>query len=327
MVAALVRMRLIRQGEAPAITALTGGVSSLIVRAETARGTVCVKRALPRLKVAAEWLAPVERNSAELAWMKVAARVAPAFVPRVLGEDRVGRAFAMEFLDPARYQVWKSQLRDGIVRAETARAVALNLGRIHAATAGSGDIANAFANDATFFAIRLEPYFGAAGQANPDCRPALERLIETTANTKLALVHGDVSPKNILVGPDGPVLLDAECAWYGDPAFDLSFCLTHLLLKCIWLPASATAFLSCFDAFVETYSSTVAWENPAELEARGCALLAGMLLARVDGKSPVEYIDAEPDRARVRDFARRHLLSPTAHLGAMRTAWQQAIRK
>lgn len=320
-------MGLIGRGERPMITILTGGISSFIVRADTSRGPVCVKRALPQLQVAAEWIAPVERNSAEVAWMKIAARVAPGFVPEILGEDSEGRAFAMPYLDPAQYAVWKEQLRDGIVTPSTAEAVAGNLGCVHAATALKDDIDKAFANDATFFAIRLEPYFGATAAVHPDCAHVLNGLIETTASTKLALVHGDVSPKNILVGPRGPVLLDAECAWYGDPAFDVAFCLNHLLLKCLWRPANTVNFLHCFDVFSATYLSAVRWESGEALEARACRLLAALLLARVDGKSPVEYLTEERQHALVRRVAKQFLHEPARKLSAMRNVWASEVEQ
>jgi 5-methylthioribose kinase len=326
IIAACLRMGLIGPDEHPAVTPLTGGISSLIVRVDTARGPICVKRALPKLKVAVEWLAPVERNSAEVAWMRAAAAVAPDFVPRILGEDRIGQSFAMAYLDPTAYPVWKEQLRDGIVDRSVAESVAARLACVHAATARRDDMAQTFANDATFFAIRLEPYFAAAAGVHPDLAPVLGRLIETTAHTKLAVVHGDVSPKNILVGPRGPLLLDAECAWYGDPAFDVAFCLAHLMLKCIWRPAFAAAYLSCFERFAATYLPAVVWEPAPALEERTCRLLAGMLLARVDGKSPVEYLVDHIDRERVRRFARGFLLEPASRLDAMRAAWTVEVR-
>ena len=115
---ALRRMRLVRSDEAPSLTQLTGGVSSLIVRADTARGPLCVKQALPQLKVAAFWEAPVERNRAEVAWLRIAQGIVPGSVPAILGEDAQDNAFAMEWLDPAEYPTWKAQLRDGV--ADTA---------------------------------------------------------------------------------------------------------------------------------------------------------------------------------------------------------------
>ena len=314
-------MGLVKPGEQPVFTPLTGGVSSLIVKVNTARGTFCVKRALPQLKVTAFWEAPVERNRAEVAWMKVASAIVPHAVPVIMGEDAEACAFAMAYLDPGDHPVWKALLRDGIALAETARAVALNLVAIHAATANDPTLARQFANDDDFHALRLEPYFVATAARHPDVADVLKSIVQVTPSTRLALVHGDISPKNILMGPNGPVFLDAECAWYGDPAFDLAFCLNHLLLKCVWRPAHADDYLACFDAMTTTYLAGVNWEPPAALETRACALLAGMLLARIDGKSPVEYITESTDRERVRRFAIAHLLAPAANLNALKNDW------
>ncbi|MEO7548303.1 MAG: aminoglycoside phosphotransferase family protein [Ramlibacter sp.] len=321
LVAALRRMQLVGAGEAPVLTELAGGVSSLIVRADTAAGPLCVKQALALLKVAARWEAPVERNRAEVAWMRIAAGVVPGSVPAILGEDAQDNAFAMEWLDPLRYPVWKAQLQDGLADPATARAVGENLVAIHAATAGDAAVAQAFAHDAGFHAIRLEPYFVETARKHPQCAAALHQLVKTTADNKHALVHGDISPKNILVGPAGPVFLDAECAWYGDPAFDLAFCLNHLLLKSVWRPGSTDGFMRCFDALSSTYLAGVRWEPPAGLEARAAALLAGMLLARIDGKSPAEYITSDADRNRVRHFAIPLLLHPAGRLSELRQRW------
>ena len=114
-------------------------------------------------------------------------------------------------------------------------------------------MAQRFANDHIFHPIRLEPYLLATAARHPDCAARLRQLVEITARTKLALVHGDLSPKNILVAAHGPILLDAECAWYGDPAFDLAFCLNHMLLKCLWRPQWREQYLACYDALASTY--------------------------------------------------------------------------
>ena len=183
-----------------------------------------------------------------------------------------------------------------------------------------------FATDDIFHAIRLEPYLVATGRRHPDLAPALDALVARTAATKHTLVHGDVSPKNILVGPRGPIFLDAECAWYGDPAFDLAFCLNHLLLKCLWTPSAATGFLACFDALAMAYLDEVGWERRAELERRAVHLLPALLLARVDGKSPVEYLTAEADRDRVRRAARPLILAPADTLRRVRDAWAVTLQ-
>jgi len=323
--AALARLGLVAPGARPHAEPLVGGVSSDIWRVDLPAGAVCVKRALAKLKVAQDWRAPVERNAYEVEWMREAARAAPDAVPRLLAADAEARLFAMEFLDPGTHKLWKAQLRDGIIEAATAHAVGAVLARIHAATAGRADIASRFPTDAIFHAIRLEPYLVATARAHPDLAAKLHALVARTAATKLALVHGDVSPKNILVGPRGPVFLDAECAWYGDPAFDLAFCLNHLLLKCVWRPASARSYLACFDVLAASYLGGVAWEPRTTLEARAASLLPGLFLARVDGKSPVEYITADADREKVRRVARPLVAAPPDSLATVRAAWTEEV--
>ena len=213
-------------------TPLAGGVSSDIWCVELAGGDkLCVKRALPKLKVAADWEAPISRNAYEWEWMRFAAEILPDVVPRPLAHDPSAGLFAMSFLDPVDHPVWKQQLLDGQIDVDTAGAVGHAIGTLHAASARRDDLANAFDTAENFHALRLEPYLLATGRQHPSLASRLEELVDRTARTRIALVHGDVSPKNILVGPKGPVLLDAECAWYGDPAFDVAFCLNHLLLE------------------------------------------------------------------------------------------------
>ena len=322
--AALMRMGLTDADEIPVITPLAGGVSSFIVRADTRRGPVCVKQALPELKVASHWTAPLERSYAELDWMRQVGEWLPGSVPAILGEDRDSHCFAMAWLAPDAHPVWKQQLRDGIARPAFAAEVARLLAAIHTASADRPDLATAFANDTNFFELRLDPYFGATARVHADCAPALHQLIADTAGNRRALVHGDVSPKNMLAGPKGPVFLDAECAWYGEPAFDVAFCLCHLLAKCLWRPQSAGDFLACFDAFAAAYLQGVRWETVAAIEARVARLLAAIMLARVDGKSPLEYLD-DAGRERMRAFALPRVLSPVDRLTALRNDWQQTL--
>lgn len=311
------RAGLAKPDETPGAQALSGGVSSDIWRVDLSSGPVCVKRALPRLRVAQVWEAPVSRNRFEYEWLRIAARAAPQAVPRVIAQD--DSAFVMEYLDPARYPVWKSLLREGRADAAFAAQVGRTLAAIHNATTG---VAAAFPTDEIFYAIRLEPYLVATGSRHPGLKGRLDALVAATASTKLCLVHGDVSPKNILAGPEGPVLLDAECAWFGDPAFDLAFCLNHLLLKCLWVPQAAPGFLECFDALSGAYLENAVFEG---VEARAAALLPGLLLARVDGKSPVEYLTQEADKGHVRRIAVPLIRHPVTNLELVRKAWHASL--
>lgn len=303
-------------------TPLTGGVSSDIWRVDIEPGpTLCVKRALAQLKVAAEWKAPVSRNAFEWAWICFANQIMPDAVPQPLAHDKAAGLFAMSFLDPASHPVWKQQLLDGHVDADTAAAVGRTLGILHQASAQRPDLAQAFDTGDSFHALRLEPYLLATGRRHPQLAHRLAALTEQTAARRTALVHGDVSPKNILVGPKGPVLLDAECAWYGDPAFDIAFCLNHLLLKRVPRPECAQQLQTSFTAFVDAYFDEVSFEARESLERRAAELLPALFLARVDGKSPVEYITLENDRQNVRDFAVPLVIKPPSSLRQIASAW------
>jgi aminoglycoside phosphotransferase (APT) family kinase protein len=324
ILSALDRMRLLN-GPAPSGEPLTGGVSSDIWRIDLPEGPICIKRALPKLRVKANWQAPVERNQYEARWMRVANKAVPGSAPALLGQDGSTGALAMEYLPADRYPLWKARLREGLVEPAFAAAVATTLARIHAATASRPSLAADFPTDRIFHDIRLEPYLIHTGRAHPDLAARMQALTETTLANKRALVHGDVSPKNILCGPDGPVFLDAECAWWGDPAFDLAFCLNHLLLKCLWVPARRAALLECFQAMTAAYLRRVTWEPPAALEARAAHLLPALFLARVDGKSPVEYITLDSDRDRVRRVARLLLADQPNRLADVGRAWHEEI--
>jgi len=307
-------LRLLRNAglETGPVEALSGGVSSEIWKV----GNVCVKRALPRLRVAQVWEAPVERNRYERLWLEAAGEAAPGAAPRVLAADDAAGAFAMQYLP---LPVWKERLRQGDARPAFAAQVGATLAAIHSATAGRAEVAERFATDAIFHSIRLEPYLVATGIAHRDLQQIFQSLVDRTANTKVCLVHGDVSPKNILVADHGPVFLDAECAWYGDPAFDLAFCLNHLLLKCLWTPSARAAFLDCFDSLSTAYLRGVPFKD---VEKRTASLLPALLLARVDGKSPVEYL-TEPQRQAVREFA-HPLVGRISSLAELRQLWQRS---
>ena len=316
---------LLEDNETPTFEPLAGGVSSDIWRADLARGPVCVKKALSKLKVAQDWRAPVERNVYEAQWLETAGNIIPGATPRILARDTARGMFAMEYLDPVRFPCWKDQLLKGHAEPAFAAAVGEHLARIHSATGQDKDIAASFPTDEIFHTIRLAPYLETTAVAHPELSDAILALVRVTAETHTALVHGDVSPKNILAGPDGPVFLDAECSWYGDPAFDLAFCLNHLLLKCLAVPAKTDVFLLSFDALAQSYLETVTAEPPDTIEARTARLLPGLFLARVDGKSPVEYITNEADKNRVRRSASAWLLKPADRLADIGRLWGEDL--
>ncbi|GAB4349166.1 MAG: aminoglycoside phosphotransferase family protein [Gammaproteobacteria bacterium] len=306
---------------------LTGGVSSDIWKVTTTDRVFCVKRALPKLKVEADWFAPVERNRYEVAWYRVANELAPGSAPRILAHDGEAMLCAMQYLDPDLYRLWKSELRDGRADSGQAARAGTLLGKIHSGAAGDETLQARFPRSDIFRAIRLEPYLEATAEKHPELRETLFALSRRTGETRLTLVHGDVSPKNILLGPRGPVFLDAECACIGDPAFDIAFCLNHFLLKCLWTPSATEGFLACFRAMSESYLQEVDWEPREALEARAATLLPALFLARVDGKSPVEYVTDENDKNRVRRCAGALLNDPPTRLDTIASAWKSELSR
>jgi aminoglycoside phosphotransferase (APT) family kinase protein len=301
------------------IAPLTGGVSSDIVRIRLPDGRqYCAKRALSKLKVATDWQAPLERNQYEVAWLRRANTIIPGAAPEVVGEDRAHGIALLEYLPAEDYVLWKAELLAGRADPLVAAAVADALGRIHAATLNDRTAAAEFPTDHLIDALRLDPYLRFIAGRHPELADRILAVLATTANTRQALVHGDVSPKNILISKrDGhPVLLDAECAWYGDPAFDAAFCLNHLVLKSIHLPALRNNLLDQAAAFANTWLGHFPTELRAGIEARVAALLPCLMLARVDGKSPVEYL-SEANRQLVRDRASPHIRRPPAAVAAL----------
>jgi fructosamine-3-kinase len=298
-------------------TPLTGGVSSDIYLVSDGTSRVAAKRALAQLKVAAEWHAPPERSASEASWLRVAEVLAPGLSPRLLAFAPDPGWLLLEFLDPSTHPVWKQQLLGGVVDPAVARSVGAGLGRLHSATAARPQLAERFATDDLFDALRLDPYLRALLPQHPAVADRIETVIRRTASTKLVLVHGDVSPKNILVGPRGPMLLDAECAWWGDPAFDVAFLLTHLVAKALHLPDCLPLLATAIDGFLTTYCGHVDWEDVDTLRGRVSDLLPALLLARVDGKSPLEYLTTA-ERGDLRDRALR-LLVDGADLAASLT--------
>lgn len=307
------------------IQALAGGVSSDIAEVTLPDRKICIKGALPQLKVAAKWLAPVHRNATEYRWLSTVATILPEAVPKLYGQSTALGAFAMEYLDPSQYKNWKASLLAGEVEPETARAVAQSLAKIHALSATKTFPAADFQDKAGFHALRLEPYLEFTALKHPSIRDMLYQIAQEFHAAQITLVHGDVSPKNILVSAKGPVFLDAECAVMGDPAFDIAFCINHFLLKAVHRPAQASALVGLVGHFWEAYQGGLNWESAPSLEGRVARLLPALLLARVDGKSPAEYLNPEQQQL-VRVLAIRFIKQSPQHLEPILTALQETLR-
>ena len=317
---------LIGEGDVIALVPLTGGVSCDVWRVDVADAPVCVvKRALPQLKVEADWFAPVERTEIEVLWLKRAHAIVPHLTPAILADDDAQHMFAMAFLPPENHPVWKAELFNGHVDVAFAGAMGRDLVKVHAATANNPDIAAQFDTMDLFVSLRVEPFFRYVANARDDVVAArLNMLADALEKNGTVLVHGDVSPKNILMGPNGPVLLDAECAVYGDPAFDVAFCITHLLLKSVVIDGQADALRASALAMAQEYLAGVTWEDRDTLSHRAANLTAALILARVDGKSPAPYMKDHAARDAVRNAAVALLSNTPPTLENLITHWHTA---
>ena len=296
-------------GAEPRIEVLSGGVSSELIRVSSADRCVVVKRALEELRVAAVWRSRPERSLIEARCARLLDELVPGSVPRVLADLPDRLAFVMACA-PDRSETWKERLLRGEVEPELAANVGTLLGRIHARSASRPGTAAEFADRSFFEELRLDAYFRHVRGAHPDLAPALDQLIAGLDGPGLCLVHGDFSPKNLLVTPDGGVLLlDHEVAHWGQPAFDAAFVVSHLMLKSVLRRDAGPAYTDAAQTLLAAYREAAGKElAEAATGPFGATVLGGLLLARIDGKSPVEYLETEPDRDLVRGIARRVLL-------------------
>lgn len=320
---------------------LAGGVSNMVLLVElTDRGErFVVKQARSRLRVADEWLCPVERIWREVEVLAVCGRLVrarnavrgtrsggqiQAATPQLLWEDRENYAYAMTAA-PTEHRTWKQLLLAKELESGKVIAVACGelLAAIHAGTWGVEQVATQLDDRDYFERLRIEPYYRWIAARHADLTASIERLIESVASHRRCLVHGDFSPKNLLVWPRHVMLIDFEVGHYGDPAFDLGFFLTHLVLKSVWAGERGGEYRRVADLFWQTYRTemlrSVAEEEVVALEQRMLLNLAGCMLARVDGKSPVEYL-SEEQRAVIRELARRWLCEPLESWAEVRSA-------
>ena len=299
---------------------LAGGVSCDIWRVGEEGRQFAVKRALPKLRVQAEWLADPARNRHEQDYLKYVAKFLPGSVPKVFfsGVD----FFAMEFLGEE-FRDWKSLLLAGTAEPGTAATAGGTLARIHRESWDDPEARRIFDTGRHFHDLRIAPYLLASAEVHPDLAALIHAEARRLAGTRLALVHGDYSPKNLMVAGDRLIVLDCEVAWFGDPAFDLCFLVNHLLLKSLHLREKALIELARLA--ISAYREEVGEEYFRVISQNSPALLLCLLLARVDGKSPAEYLTDPAKKAFIRTFVRGHLASPPGSLPEIVELWTNSL--
>ena len=290
----------ISPGERVDTRVLAGGVSNRTVLVELPDRPEAwvLKQALRKLRVAVDWFSDPARIRREALGIRWLAKLAPAgCITPLVFEDVERNLLAMQAV-PQPHENWKAMLMAGRLSPGHVEQFGALLGSIHRHSAESGEsLAETFDDRSFFESLRLEPYYAYAAQQVPQAAEFLGELIATTRCRRLALVHGDYSPKNVLVRDGQLVLLDHEVIHWGDPAFDVGFALAHLLSKAHRFPSWRESFANAAKQFCEVYAATVGlvyWD--ANLAAFAGRHTLGCLLSRVAGRSPLEYLDDEQRR-------------------------------
>ncbi|HXS55594.1 MAG TPA: aminoglycoside phosphotransferase family protein [Hanamia sp.] len=289
------------------IQSLPGGVSNSVLKISCDRGQFVLKQALPKLKVTSEWVSDVARSNVEKQALKFLYGIIPGTTPALLYEDENNYLFIMECV-PESSVTWKSLLLKQDCNASLAKKVGEILGRLHQNTHDLQEARELFGNKKYFYQLRIEPFFEFLKCKYPDLTMDIDRHIANCLERECSIVIGDYSPKNILVCDEQIVVIDFEVIHYGDSSFDLGFLTTHLLLKSLNAWEFRDSYYDILQATVDGYFSCIQFAKRADLEQQCVQQLAWILLARVDGKSPIAYISKEKDKQLIR-YASRELLN------------------
>ncbi|HEX7905499.1 MAG TPA: aminoglycoside phosphotransferase family protein [Chitinophagaceae bacterium] len=273
---------------------LEGGISCTVWKTSLPRGSWVFKQALGKLRVEADWFSDIERIHREHEVMEALYKLMPkGTIPKVVCTNYDKHFFLMDYVEAS--QTWKEDLFKENFVVAVAEQAARVLRNIHE---GSMNIPKSeqakFSDQEYFVQLRINPFHRFLVQKYPELLPSIENLIDELTMRKTCLVHGDFSPKNMLVDKKGNlIILDFEVAHWGNPVFDLAYCIGHLMLKG-WYLANPAGALRLIEAFLETYGKKTDPLIPH---------LGLMLLARIDGKSPVNYITDDNLKNKIRRIA------------------------
>ncbi len=293
-----------------------------------------LKQPLPKFKTAAEWLVDIDRVLLERDCMNLLAHLLPAgSLPTVLWFDEPNHILAMSAA-PAGALLWKKSLLEGHTSSDAAIHAAMLLAMLHSSTTHDAPLLARYGNPKLFIQQRIDPYFQTIASAHPDVASQIHKIMNLLLSSQLCLIHGDFSPKNILLIPaEDPakkithpthsslpntcqsiVLLDFEVAFYGHPAFDVATLINHLLLKAFHHGRPWRNFMLLIDAFWQTYLHTADRSLTSLIQRDAGHLLAALLLARIDGKSPAEYLTDPAIQQTIRSAAKSILTNPDSSL-------------
>jgi 5-methylthioribose kinase len=288
------------------VTELGGGISNVVLLVETGEQSFILKQSLSRLRVKDQWLADRSRIFREMESLIDTSLILPeGSVPEVLWADRANYLFAMTAV---RGLCWKNELMAGRIDSAIAARAGSLLGHLIRETWASDALRAKYGDLKAFEQLRIDPYYRTIAARHPDVRAQVVSVIEEMGQRRFCLVHGDFSPKNILASGDRVALIDFEVVHFGDPSFDIAFCLSLLLLGWFYQTALRKEREQVARAFFDAVRTTLPPQAASFFEKATLRHLGCLMLARIDGKSPVEYLPEESIQNQVRVIAKDLIL-------------------
>ncbi|HXH48297.1 MAG TPA: aminoglycoside phosphotransferase family protein [Terriglobia bacterium] len=297
------------------IRELGGGVSNFVSLVEGPGIRWVAKQSLGKLRVKDNWTSQRERVFREAAAIEALGSILNGAVPQVVHVDYTNFLYVMTAA-PEDSVVWKKVLLDGEVSVRVAESAGRLLATMIKASQSDPSFREQFADRTVFDELRIDPYYRTTAARCEEARHALEELIEDSWKIQTSLVHGDYSPKNMLVRGGVVFLIDFEVVHWGDPAFDSAFLLNHLMLKSFHQPQFVDLYSQAAQAFWQALVTDLSGAQTVDFESMTVRHLGGLMLARMDGKSPVEYIHDEGVKSQVRRTAKRLLAERPGSLRA-----------
>lgn len=268
------------------ITALAGGVSCQVHAISSGSDELVVKWGQARLRTAGRWISDPARTLREAeAIAFVRDRLGPIGVPELVFVVPELNLFAMRRI-PTELANWRTALLAGEIEIQVAEAIGEGLARLHSLPVTDAWIADP--GDVLRDELRVRPFYEDTARRLPALRSQFDGVIaRLQSSDHLRLVHGDASPKNVLIGVDASVnLVDWEVFHLGDVAFDVGMFGAHILCKSVADPTRRQQFSELMERLCLSYT---ACGGPAAGDAI-VAHAGAIALARIYGRSRSDYL-------------------------------------
>jgi hypothetical protein len=272
------------------VTTLEGGISSETLAVQLPTGSYVVKRALSQLRVEEEWRADPERIFAEgeaLEWFN---DLTPEYAPRPLAAVEKSWALLLPMAPSPSPDLRRIILDSPLLfQEEAARTLGKILFEWHAADPGKA-LGSRLDDITRLTDLRVDPFYRDMAGRWASHQKVIYALAEELLEVRTAVVHGDFTPKNVLILPDGGLwVIDSEVSHIGNPVIDTAAMVAHLLLKQVLYRKDAHIHATLRRAQKAFLSELGPESCPSSLGGH-----VGLFMAvRVAGRAQVPYLSEE----------------------------------